>query len=888
LHSSEERFRTLAENALVGIYILKDGKYTYINPAMAEIFGYSPGEMIGMTPRDIVQQSDHGMVGENIRRRITGEVPAMRYEVRGRHKNGSTRDVEVLGTTLMINGRPALVGTLVDITERKQAADALRQSEERYRVAEKLQEMGHYEWDAAGNVIIASPTLETIHGLKPGGFSGGIETWLQMVHPGDRSRVERLISDAFREKRTEEEFEFRIVRPDGEVRFLLARAIATYDVDQDPARVFGAMLDITERKNAETALAESQAQILALFDSTDDFIWSVDPERFGLITFNRGLSDYFFSRRGMEIQAGMTPDDLFPPESGYAGQWCEMYRRALSEGPYETEYLASAGTNYLLLSMFPLKREGKIFGISVFGKDITEKRKSEGELKKYREHLEEMIRERTAELVVAKEQAEAADRAKSVFLANMSHELRTPLASILGICELLERDRGFSEEHGTFLKILGGAGRTLFDLIDDVLELSKIDAGQAILNVAPLDLRRFLQDLAGSLTSRVEKKGLALALEYDGALPQYVRTDGPKIRHILLNLLTNAIKFTDKGRVVLRAKRTQPPGKGGAVAALPIAFEVEDTGIGIPAEEQERIFDSFVQVNPSRKPSGGVGLGLAISRKLAVLLGGEITVISEVAKGSVFTLNLEVQPAEESEPPRVPAVRRVTGLAPGQPVYSLLIVDDNLESRLLLRELLKPLGFKVAEAAGGREGVDLFCRESPSLVWMDIRMPGMDGYEAASRIREAEKEKGAGIRTPIIAFTAGVMEKMESSPLARVFDDWVYKPFREEEIFAKLEMHLAVRFVFQPEADRPPARRQGAEDRGGLTPADMRKLPADWLRGFSRLLKTGRSKPLFDMVGQIKGEHGETARLLGDLILKHNFELLFPLMEEALKEKGNG
>ena len=249
----------------------------------------------------------------------------------------------------------------------------------------------------------------------------------------------------------------------------------------------------------------------------------------------------------------------------------------------------------------------------------------------------------------------------------------------------------------------------------------------------------------------------------------------------------------------------------------------------------------FVQVDPSRKPSGGVGLGLAISKKLAALLGGEITVRSEVGRGSVFMLNVGVQRVEDADMPRQEVVRKVTGLAPGQPSYCLLVVDDNLESRLLLRQLLEPVGFKVLEAAGGQEAVDLCRKDPPHLVWMDIRMPEMDGYEAARRIRGERKQ----VHTPIIAFTAGVMENKDSSPFAGVFDDWVYKPFREELIFAKLEKHLGVKFVYQP-AGSPAARQEARKDREVLTPAEVSKLPADWLEEFSRKLKTGRSKQLLD------------------------------------------
>lgn len=245
-------------------------------------------------------------------------------------------------------------------------------------------------------------------------------------------------------------------------------------------------------------------------------------------------------------------------------------------------------------------------------------------------------------------------------------------------------------------------------------------------------------------------------------------------------------------------------------------------------------------------------------------------------------LNVGVHLVEDGDMPRQDAVRKVTGIAPGQPSYCLLVVDDNLESRLLLHQLLEPVGFKVLEAAGGREAVDLCRKDPPHLVWMDIRMPEMDGYEAAKRIREAEQ-----VHIPIIAFTAGVMENRESSPSAGVFDDWVYKPFREEVIFAKLEKHLGVTFLYQP-AGSPAAKPEAREDREVLTPAEVSKLPADWLEEFSRKLKTGRSKQLFTLISQIHPAQENIARLLRDLVHTHEFERLIPLFEKARKEKANG
>jgi two-component system sensor histidine kinase/response regulator len=424
--------------------------------------------------------------------------------------------------------------------------------------------------------------------------------------------------------------------------------------------------------------------------------------------------------------------------------------------------------------------------------------------------------------------------------------------------------------------------------------LSKIDARGAAGVRAPFDLQRLLEDLAGTMMLRAEKKGLRMAMELDSALPRYIRTDAPKLRQILINLLGNAIKFTEKGRVTLRARR-----QGGAEAVrgaegdsrVRLEFEVEDTGIGIPPEDRARIFEPFVQVKTSRKPSGGVGLGLAISKKLTDLLGGEISLRSEVGRGSVFVLSIAVERVEDTDIPGQAVVRRVTGLAPGQSSYRLLVVDDNLESRLLLRQLLEPVGFKVLEAAGGQEAIDLFRKDPPHLVWMDIRMPEMDGYEAARRIREAESgrrgQDGRELHTPIIAFTAGAMESKESSPLSGVFDDWVYKPFREEEIFAKIESHLGVRFLYR-EVGSAAGREGNIQDSAAFSPADLAHLPGDWLEEFSRALKTGWPDRLLTMIDRIPPEHAHAARVLGELVRMHQFDELVALAQGALKEKADG
>jgi CheY-like chemotaxis protein/two-component sensor histidine kinase len=492
------------------------------------------------------------------------------------------------------------------------------------------------------------------------------------------------------------------------------------------------------------------------------------------------------------------------------------------------------------------------------------------------------------------EQAEAANRARSAFLANMSHELRSPLNSILGIAQLMERDHEFPAKQRELLEILNRSGQQLFELIDDVLEMSRVEAGQAATVSKTFDLHRFLEDLEEMMGTRAAKKGLGLTLERDSRLPKYIQTDGPKLRQILINLLGNAIKFTEKGRVTLRVNfkegMDKAPGNEGA-SRVRLGFEVEDTGIGMPQEDMEKIFKPFVQLNPAQGPDAGAGLGLAISQRFAALLGGEITVRSQVGRGTTFQFDLGVEAAEETDIPAEQVRRQVVGLESGQPDYCLLIVDDIWESRLLLRQLLEPVGFRVVEAASGQEAIDLYQKDRPHLIWMDIRMPGMDGYEAARRIREAEREKrdedSKGIHIPIIGLTAGVMEDTGSYPFSKVFDDWVYKPFREAEVFDKLEKHLGVQFVYRPSV-LPTLKPDKTRGKAVLTPADLSILPGDWLEQFFQTMKRGRSGQLLNLIDRIRSEHGDLAGALAELVRFHQFDKLLFLTQEALKENTHG
>ncbi len=406
--------------------------------------------------------------------------------------------------------------------------------------------------------------------------------------------------------------------------------------------------------------------------------------------------------------------------------------------------------------------------------------------------MSEAMHRARANATKAKEQAEAANRAKSVFLANMSHELRTPLNAVLGFSTLMRKDPETTKEQKENLNIISRSGEHLLQLINNVLDISKIEAGHMVLEEANLNISQLLHQIQSLMSVRVEDKGLDFKVEQSPDLPRDITVDVGKLRQVLINLVGNAVKYTNDGRVSLRAEvaemKTQKEGR--------IRFVVKDTGIGVHPEARERIFSPFEQVGDQPASEAGTGLGLAISKQFVELMGGQIGVSGEPGKGSEFYFEIPVKTAVGSkEAPASPHYGLVTGLEEGQPLYRLLIVEDKLENRLLLRKLLEPLGFELREAANGKEGVELFEQWVPHLIWMDIRMPVMNGLEATRIIKATED----GASTKIVALTAHALEEERSEILAAGCDGFIRKPYRDSEIYEALVNHLGVRFVYADE-----------------------------------------------------------------------------------------
>jgi signal transduction histidine kinase/CheY-like chemotaxis protein len=499
---------------------------------------------------------------------------------------------------------------------------------------------------------------------------------------------------------------------------------------------------------------------------------------------------------------------------------------------------------------------------------LNRSKRSEGELSRYRDQLEELVEQRTTELVRARDEAEAANRAKTAFLANMSHELRTPLNTILGFSGLA-RDRASSAEQVRDLDAITRSGEYLLSLINDLLDMSRIEAGSEVLRIGTVEVGRLVRDVEALMGARAEQKHLALMVEVP-AVPIYVQADAGKLRRILINLASNAIRYTDRGSVTLRvnSRNAEEPGQ------LVLKFEVEDTGIGIAPEDHGRIFDEFIQLDLRRKQRGA-GLGLTITRRLVELMGGTIQLESAPSLGSRFGVELTVERASEFEiAERESEYVHVIRLEPGHPEYRVLIVEDEKENWILLERLLQKVGFQVRIAEDGEQGIEEFQAWRPNFIWMDLLMPKLDGLEAARRIRRLPE----GAEVKIAAVTAFRSAAKREEALAAGFDDYVGKPYRPEEILDCMARHLSLRYRREDATSLP------ASDLPQELGVEMAALPAELRSGLREAVVTLDSGRILEAIRKVAERNPTVGGVLEKLAGRYSYTAMLNAID--LAEKG--
>ncbi|MBP0020983.1 MAG: PAS domain S-box protein [Cyanobacteria bacterium SBLK] len=916
-----------------------------------------------------------------------------------------------------------ILGIFSDVTHRRQAEIALRDSEKKYRDLVETSRDIIWSMDCQGCYTFVNPAMTRICGYQPEDVLH--RPFWQFISRQDRKEnADKFLRVLQGEALRQHEQKYRA--KDDRWIYLLVNAIAVRDESGRVIGITGTATDITQRKRVEEALKESVKREVAIATIIERMRRTLEIETIFNVTTrelrrvlncDRVIIYRFHPDWSGEVVAenvgeGWRPlicEDRDSAIDTMIPETCSL--QALSQAPiFEDTYLQQTqggsyrqGTRYLcvqdihtagfeacyveMLESYQVrayltvpifttlqKKEGeeerstsKLWGLLAAYQNSAPRHWQEEEINMavqigtqmgialQQAELLARMQQQSEALKIAKEDADTANQAKSEFLASMSHELRTPLNAILGFTQLMVRDRNLHGDQQEHLNIINRSGEHLLALINDVLEMSKIEAGRATFNEDAFNLHHLLDSLEDMFRLKARSKNIELICDRDGDLPQYILTDLQKLRQVLINLVGNAIKFTDTGFVrlsvtrhprcpepveaspvnppVLRVPPLNPPpaplqkeesqkmlrfstmGAGGSEQPT-LYFEVEDTGCGIAAEEIETVFEAFGQTKKGTQVAEGTGLGLPISLQFTRLMGGELNLVSEVGEGSKFFFEIPIRISQERQseaainPKRL--LKAIANPNFAEDAYRILVVEDRQNNRLLLVNLLGALGFETKTAVNGVEAITLWESWHPHFIWMDMQMPVMDGYEATKQIRDRERGRGVSEasgagedssfnldrprgRVPIVALTASAFAEDRQKALAAGCDDFLSKPFQEEELLAKMEKYIGVQYIDERATSSPNTlggwksesliKDNRVENNDlSLNPSALQVMPDTWRKQLYEASVQCSDRLIHEAIAQIPEEHSNLEMALTNLVEEFRFDVLMELAKQDIEQ----
>ena len=853
LKESEEKFRTVFYISPDAITLsrLRDNVIVSINKGFTDTLGYSEEDVMGKTSLQIdlwVDPKERSRLFEILKK--TGKVD--NFEAWFYTKRKEIRYGLMSMTILDINGEKHLINITRDITDRKQAEQVLSETNAYLENLINYANAPIIVWDPQFRITRFNHAFEHLTGLTEKDVLGQS---LEILFPPELAENSmQLIYNTLTGERWET-VEIQIRHNDNSVKTVLWNSATLFASDgKTPIATIAQGQDITMRKLAEEALKNSEEHFrnlfvnapVGIFHSTwDGQFLAANPALAKILEYSNP-EELILTITNMNTQIYEDPKvrsqvmDTIKKTSGWVHFDEINWRR-------KDNYIITVD----MTGRKVFDSSGNFVYLEGFIEDITERKKTE------------------ALLLKAKQEAESANKAKSIFLANMSHEIRTPLNAIIGFTQLMNRDKDLTDTQKEYNASIIRSGEHLLMLISDILELSKMEAGRVVMNPVNVDLPVLFNDIQSIFKEKAQSKHLRFVFKTAENIPRYVLVDERKLRQIFINLIGNALKFTDHGGIEVSAFVDKV-----IEGTNHLFVKIEDSGSGIAENELNKLFNHFTQTSAGISKGSGTGLGLALSRELAILMGGNITVSSKVGKGSIFSFHVEIQDGQvESLKPGL--AKRVLRIQENQKPCRILVVDDKQENLQVVVTLLNLVGFETIEAVNGEDAISKFGEYFPDLILMDLRMPVMDGYEAIRRIKLTEKGK----QIPIIALTASALEGYKNKIETLGIQGYISKPFREAELFGTIGKVLGISYEYEDEMPLPQNVYILDEE---TVAADIDKLPEGLKLQMLNAAAVADINLLKNLISSIHHDYAKLALHLMNLAKNYDYDNLLKL----LKNKG--